>query len=92
MSNLLILLFPDSSNEIDMLVGIVTFIFSDVSVIGSMAKYVSGYNGADFQPMNANFGIIAPPDRKVKGGKRGRYDYYATRAVEYIESLKELIP
>ena len=68
------------------------FIFSDVSVIGSMAKYVSGYNGADFQPMNANFGIIAPPDRKVKGGKRGRYDYYATRAVEYIDSLKDLIP
>lgn len=68
------------------------FMFSDVSVIGSMAKYVSGYNGADFQPMNANFGIIAPPDRKVKGGKRGRYDYYATRAVEYIDSLKDLIP
>ena len=68
------------------------FVFSDVSVIGSMAKYVSGYNGADFQPMNANFGIIAPPDRKVKGGKRGRYDYYATRAIEYIESIKDLIP
>ena len=68
------------------------FVFSDVSVIGSMAKYVSGYNGADFQPMNANFGIIAPPDRKVKGGKRGRYDYYATRAIEYIESVKDLIP
>ena len=68
------------------------FVFSDVSVIGSMAKYVSGYNGADFQPMNANFGIIAPPDRKVKGGKRGRYDYYATRAIEYIDSLKDLIP
>ncbi len=68
------------------------FLFSDVSVIGSMAKYVSCYNGADFQPMNANFGIIAPPDRKVKGGKRGRYDYYATRAIEYIESIKDLIP
>ena len=68
------------------------FVFSDVSVIGSMAKYVSGYNGADFQPMNANFGIIAPPDRKVKGGKRGRYDYYATRAIEYIESVKDLSP
>lgn len=67
------------------------FVFSDVSVIGSMAKYVSGYNGADFQPMNANFGIIAPPDRKVKGGKRGRYDYYATRAIEYIDSLKDLV-
>lgn len=66
-------------------------ILSDVSVTGSMAKYVSSYNGADFQPMNANFGIIAPPDRKVKGGKKGRYDYYAVRALEYIDSIKDSI-
>ena len=66
-------------------------IFSDVCITGAMVKYVSSYNGADFQPMNANFGLIAPPDRKVKGGKKGRYDYYAVRALEYIDSVKDLL-
>lgn len=63
-------------------------ILDDVCVIGSMAKYVSEYNGADFQPMNANFGLIAPPSVKVRGGKKGRYDYYAVRALEYIDRIK----
>ena len=64
-------------------------ILDDVCVIGSMAKYISEYNGADFQPMNANFGLIAPPKMKIKGGKKGRYDHYAKRAIEYIDSIKE---
>ncbi len=76
-------------NAAKMALGHEKFVLSDVCVMGSMAKYVSGYNGADFQPMNANFGIIAPPDVKVKGGKKGRYDYYARRALEYIDTVKE---
>lgn len=35
-----------------------------------MAKYVSEGGESDFQPMNANFGIIAPLGVKIKGGKR----------------------
>lgn len=48
------------------------FLPSSLSMIGAMAAYVSGPPVADFQPMNANFGLIAPLDRKVKGGKRAR--------------------
>lgn len=66
-------------------------ILDDVCVIGSMAKYISEYNGTDFQPMNANFGLIAPPSIKVRGGKRGRYDHYADRALEYIDGVKDSI-
>ena len=64
-------------------------IFSDVSVIGAMANYVSSAVTTDFQPMNANFGIVAPPEHKIKGGKRARIDYMANRSLAYIKELTE---
>jgi folate-dependent tRNA-U54 methylase TrmFO/GidA len=36
--------------------------------------------------MNANFGIIAPFDRKIKGGKKARNEAYAARSIEIIKS------
>lgn len=66
--------------------------FSDKTMIGAMARYVSsGNESGDFQPMNANFGIIAPLDKKIKGGKRPRYDAYAARALEEIDRIAETI-
>lgn len=32
------------------------------TMIGALAAYVSGYSGGDFQPMGANFGILASPE------------------------------
>ena len=61
--------------------------FPDRTMIGAMAKYVSDGGVAAFQPMNANFGILPPPDEKVRGGKKMRYEYYAKRALELIDSM-----
>ena len=63
------------------------FCFPDTTMIGAMAKYVRDGGVAEFQPMNANFGIIPPPDRKIKGGKKARYSYYAERALDEISKL-----
>ncbi len=60
---------------------------SDVSEIGAMARYVAMQND-NFQPMNANFGIIAPLTERVKGGKKARIDRISQRAVEYANELK----
>lgn len=57
------------------------------TMTGAMAAYVSEGGVSDFQPMNANFGIIPPPDEKVKGGKRMRYAYYSQRALEGIDKF-----
>lgn len=76
-------------NAASLALGEESFTLPDITVIGSMANYVSGSQSADFQPMNANFGLIAPPDRKIKGGKKARYAYYAERSLEYMESLSE---
>lgn len=64
-----------------------TVIFPKTTMIGAMANYVSEGGVSDFQPMNANFGIIPPPDVKVKGGKRMRYAYYSNRALEHIKNV-----
>ncbi len=67
------------------------FIFDRKSIIGSMAAYVSDPTVERFEPMNANFGLIAPLENKVKGGKRGRADAFAARSLEYIDGICELV-
>lgn len=59
----------------------------NICVIGSLARYVSDPNVAVFQPMNANFGLVAPLDRKVKGGKAARNEAISARALEYLDGL-----
>ena len=63
--------------------------FTDKSVIGALSHFVNngGYSG-NFQPMNANFGIVAPLEYKVKGGKKARNEEIAKRALSTIELLK----
>ena len=66
--------------------------FNDITMIGALAKHISiGSENEDFQPMNANFGLIASPEIKIKGGKRARYDYYAARALKEIDRIKNII-
>nr|MBE6545293.1 methylenetetrahydrofolate--tRNA-(uracil(54)-C(5))-methyltransferase (FADH(2)-oxidizing) TrmFO [Oscillospiraceae bacterium] len=63
-------------------------IFPRETEIGALAHYVSeGGVSSSFQPMNANFGIIAPFDKKIKGGKKARNEAYAARSLEYIKSI-----
>lgn len=65
------------------------FALPDETMMGAMANYVSvGSASKNFQPMNANYGIVAPLGYKVKGGKRARNDEYSKRA---IERLKEIL-
>ncbi len=63
------------------------FIFPDTMMIGAMAKYVSVGSEADFQPMNANFGIVARSPEKIKGGKKVRYQFYADRALKETDRI-----
>ena len=62
-------------------------VFPRETEIGALAAYISeGGISSSFQPMNANFGIIAPFDKKVKGGKKNRNDAYAIRSLEIIST------
>ena len=67
--------------------GLPDFVFPDITVIGALGHYVSrGGISRSFQPMNANFGIIAPLDTKVKGGKKNRNEAYATRSLAWVDA------
>lgn len=66
--------------------------FSNETVIGALAHYVNnGAYSGNFQPMNANFGIVAPLGYKVKGGKKARNEEIAKRALSKINDLKREI-
>ena len=62
-------------------------VFPDTTEIGALAKYVSeGGVSSTFQPMNANFGILRPFEKKIKGGKACRNTAYAERSLEIIRT------
>ena len=58
-------------------------IFSEYTMIGALAKYISTEN-KKFQPMNANFGILPELEEKIKD-KKLKYSKLADRALEYLE-------
>lgn len=62
-------------------------VFPDTTELGAMAKYISSGNGGKFQPMNANFGIIRPLEKKVKGGKSARNQALSERALASLEEF-----
>lgn len=62
--------------------------FGACTAIGSLGHYVSGYNGSDFQPMNVTFGIMDPPDKRIRS-KKERSAYLAERALAHIDEIKE---
>lgn len=57
-----------------------------VTAMGSMANYITATNAKNFQPMNANFGLFAPLEKKIKK-KAERNEAYATRALEAIRNF-----
>ena len=60
--------------------------FTDKTAIGAMGKYISTPN-RDFQPMNANFGLMAPLEKRIRS-KKERYEAIGQRALDTIETIK----
>lgn len=58
-------------------------IFSNKTIIGALAKYISTPNDK-FQPMNANFGIVPELEEKIKD-KKQRYSRMADRALKDLQ-------
>jgi methylenetetrahydrofolate--tRNA-(uracil-5-)-methyltransferase len=67
--------------------GLEPLILPRTTMIGAMAQYVQNGSVSAFTPMNANFGIIQMPDKKVKGGKAARNAVIAQTAISTIEEL-----
>ncbi len=59
------------------------------TAIGSMAHYITSTNKKSFQPMNANFGLLKDLGVRIKN-KQERYAEYAKRAIETIQTIRNL--
>lgn len=62
--------------------------FPQETAIGALGLYISGGSVGDFQPMNINFGIIAPLGYRVKG-KRNKNAEISARSLKIIDELME---
>ncbi|AZV47765.1 methylenetetrahydrofolate--tRNA-(uracil(54)-C(5))-methyltransferase (FADH(2)-oxidizing) TrmFO [Bacillus halotolerans] len=64
--------------------------FPQETAIGSMAHYITTTNQKNFQPMNANFGLLKDLPVKIKN-KKERNEQYANRAIETIQTISKTI-
>lgn len=67
--------------------GILEIDFGGETILGALERHVRTKSG-NFQPMNANFGILTPLGRKVPG-KKNRYEALAERSLSIIDNLME---
>lgn len=61
--------------------------FGAQTAIGALGAYVSGYAGADFQPMNITFGIISPLAVRAKG--KDKKQMISQRALESVKRIAQ---
>ncbi len=61
--------------------------FSEQTVIGAISKYISTAN-TNFQPMNANFGILPELEGKRIRDKKERYRKLAERSLQNIKNIQ----
>ena len=70
------------------LLGLPPVDFSQQTAIGALGLYVSHGSVGDFQPMNVNFGIIAPLDQRVRG-KRNKNLAISQRSLREIDERRK---
>ena len=59
--------------------------FSEKTMIGALAKYISTEN-KNYQPMNANFGILPELEEKIKD-KKEKYKKLSNISLSYLEKV-----
>ncbi|MBN4908533.1 FADH(2)-oxidizing methylenetetrahydrofolate--tRNA-(uracil(54)-C(5))-methyltransferase TrmFO [Staphylococcus sp. EG-SA-13] len=71
--------------------GLDPIVFPRETVIGSMAYYIThANNNKNFQPMNANFGLLPRLEKRIKD-KKERYETLANRALKHLDSFKVML-
>ncbi len=68
------------------LLGLEEIAFPRETATGGLCNYISDESIVNFQPMNINFGIMAPSDRRFRK-KREKNTYIAQRALEIFKEI-----
>lgn len=61
-----------------------TLIFPPETALGGLARHLEGSPSQDFQPMNINFGLLPPLERRIRG-KREKNSLISQRALKVLE-------
>lgn len=70
--------------------GLPPLVPGNYTMIGSLLRFISTASSDNFQPINANFGLLPPLDHPVKD-KQKRYQAYVERAIAQTEEYSELL-
>lgn len=65
-------------------------VFPRETVIGSLAYYITHADPDNFQPMNANFGLLPPLEEKIRN-KKERNEKLAHRALEQVQRFLNIV-
>jgi methylenetetrahydrofolate--tRNA-(uracil-5-)-methyltransferase len=60
----------------------------DTTLMGALTLHISSAPGGNFQPMNANFGLLPPLEKKIKI-KKARYQAYSQRSLTELKGFLE---
>lgn len=60
------------------------------TMIGSLLRFISSADSHNFQPINANFGLLAPLEPPIKDRQK-RYEAYVKRALQQGKEFSELL-
>ena len=61
--------------------------FGECTMLGALSRYVT-VPQKDFQPMNANFGLLPPAGKKIRN-KKERYEFLAERSLTALKNIIE---
>ncbi|QGT99154.1 Methylenetetrahydrofolate--tRNA-(uracil-5-)-methyltransferase TrmFO [Candidatus Syntrophocurvum alkaliphilum] len=59
------------------------------TMTGALIDFITTSESKDFQPINANFGLIPPLEERIKN-KKERYKQYSNRAIKATKKFSEL--
>lgn len=62
-------------------------VFPEKTAIGSLMRHISFSQSSNFQPMNINFGLLPPSERKIKS-KKEKNQYLAERALMELDQWR----
>lgn len=68
-----------------------SFVLPEYTINGQLQRYVSNETSQDFQPMNANFGLLPRTEKKIRK-KQERGTYYRNRSIQALEKFLEENP
>ncbi len=76
-------------NIVNLLIGKEQLVLPDHTMMGALTHFITSANPKNFQPMNANFGLLPPLETPIKN-KTMRYEAYCHRALKDIIKYSEL--